>query len=436
MGGSEMAGKTKVLCRNCAVVLLALFAAVVGNASAVLAAEQVEIRIGYYESTGGLGQTGKTMEALIQAFADENPQIKVSSTVAAYGTFFQKLPIELASGVGPDVWLSDGVLVDQYASQGFALELTNLIKQMGNPNDYFGIDTNRDPQGRIWAFPQGLQVSAFFYNKEMFAAAGIALPTEKWTLNDVRSYARRLTVDTDGNGVPNQYGYRSANHVTEGWFPIIKAFGGGALDETRQRSRFGDPKTIEALQWMVDMIHVDRVSPPPGTNIFNWFPQRQVATQHALYVRTFAANQAGFDYDVTIVPSGPGGRYSPVIVNSWVINAHSGGAKQQAAWDWVKFFSSEKGQRAWAELGEAVPVSRKVAVTTFMQLKLAPANRMAFVSNLDYAVPLDPNPVWSNWVNAATTALNRAFTGAIPVTEAAANADLAVQTVLDELYKK
>lgn len=418
---------------------IGLLTLVILASSLTLAAAQtsVEITIGYYESTGGLGQTGQTMEALIQEFMAEHPHIKVNTSVAAYGAFFESLPVQLAAGVAPDVWLSDGVLVDQYAAQGFALDLTEMIEAELNSDDYFGLEDNRDPNGRIWAFPQGLQSTAFYYNEDMFEAAGVDFPTADWTLNDVRAVARRLTVDKNGDNVPDQYGFRSINHVTEGWFPILRAFGGGALDVSRQRSLFNSPETLEALRFMVDMIHVDGTSPLPNAGfggVFNWFPQQLVAMQYGLYVRTFGANQAPFNYNVTVVPEGPAGRANPVIVNSWIINNGSSLAEKQAAWEWVKFFSGERAQTVWAELGEAVPINRQVAIDTFLTSDVAPAGRMAFIEGLAYSRPLDTNAVWSEWVNAATSALAPAFSGNTSVNEAALNAHQQVQLVLDSFY--
>lgn len=398
--------------------------------------EPVTITIGYYESSGGLGQTGQTMEALIREFMELNPHITVNTTVAPYGAFFQRLPVELAAGVGPDVWLSDGVLIDQYAAQGFALDLTDLIESELDPDLYFGIDDNRDPNGRVWAFPQGLQSTALFYNEEMFESVGINFPTSEWTLDELRLVARRLTIDKDGDGVTDQYGFRSINHITEGWFPIMKAFGGGALDSNWRNSIFNTPESLAALQFMVDMIYVDGSSPAPGQrgNHFNWFPNQVVAMQYGLYVRTFAANQAPFNYNVTQIPLGPAGRANPVIVNSWIINSRSSAAQQRAAWEWVKFFSGERGQTVWAELGEAVPINRQVALETFLASTDPPAGRMAFIEGLAYSTPLDTNAVWSDWQSAATSALDPAFRGSMPLAEAALNAHQGVQLLLDEFY--
>ena len=38
--------------------------------------------------------------------------------------------------------------------------------------------------------------------------------------------------------------------------------GGGVLDSTQRQSRLCDPESLEAIQFMVDLIHKDRVSAP------------------------------------------------------------------------------------------------------------------------------------------------------------------------------
>lgn len=413
-----------------------LFAALVFGTVMAGAADPIEINIGYYETVDGQGRHSTMMDDIIAQFMADNPHITVTTTVAGYSQFYERLPIALATGLGPDVWLSDGVLIDQYSAQGYALDLTDLIEQDMNPDEYFGIEDNRSPDGRIYAFPQGLQSSAFFYNKDMFDHAGLTYPTDRWTWDDVRAAARQLTLDPDGDGTPNQYGVRVINHITEGWFPVIKAFGGGALDASRQNSMFADPNTIAGLQFMADMLLNDGTSPRLGTaDRFGWFPKSVVAMQTALYTRVSGSNQSNIDYDVAVLPNGPAGRATPVIVNSWIVNSATSDAKQEAAWEWIKYFSSVKAQTMWSELDEAIPVNRQVAIERFTAPDVSPANLVVFVEGLSNSTPLDPNPVWGDWTGAATRALEEAFRGRSSVTEAALEADHRVQVILDDFYK-
>lgn len=78
-------------------------------------------------------------------------------------------------------------------------------------------------------------------------------------------------------------------------------------------------------------------------------------------------------------------------------------------------------------------MNRRVAITHFVRTQV-PKNRMAFVTGLDYAEPLDPSPVWSDWANAVTNALTPAFHGTVSIHEAATNAHQGVQQALDTFY--
>ena len=62
-------------------------------------------------------------------------------------------------------------------------------------------------KGEQYAFPFDLDIPALFYNKELFDAAGIEYPNDKWTWDDMLKAAIALTKDTDGDGQPDQYGF-------------------------------------------------------------------------------------------------------------------------------------------------------------------------------------------------------------------------------------
>lgn len=152
-----------------------------------------------------------------------------------------------------------------------------------------------------------------------------------------------------------------------------------------------------------------------------------------------AANEAGLNYDVALLPKGPDGkRVSPVIANSWVINQKSGEEKAAAAWEWIKYWATEdEVQKQWTELGEAVPVKKSVAESeVFLKAGEQPANRQAFLDSLEFAQTLDNNAVWEEWVGKFNENAERAFLGDTGIDQALSDADAAVQAVLDDFYKK
>lgn len=409
--------------------------------------EKVEIVLGYYSG----GTSDEKMKQLIDTFMSKHPNIKVTTQSAPYGQFFQKLDTQIAASKAPDVWLSDGVYVMKYAERGAIKDLSDWISRDLNKDDYYGLDFNKDASGKYWGVPQGIQVATLHYNKDMFDKANVPYPTEDWTWEDLKQTAAKLTIDGNGktadeagfdaNNV-NQFGLTFFS-ITEGWFPVIRSYGGGALDETGQKSIINSPENKQAFEWMVDGMKRGIITDPVDLKSFQSsmavFPSGSAAMRIGIYARVLAENEAGLNYDVTLLPKGPTGkRVAPVIANSWVINQKSDDAKAQAAWEWVKYWATEDDvQKQWAELGEAIPVKKSVANSdVFLNANEKPANVQAFLDSLEVASTLDVNAVWEEWVGKFNENAQRAFLGDASIDDALAGADKDVQRVLDDFYKK
>ncbi|MGG4343391.1 ABC transporter substrate-binding protein [Paenibacillus lautus] len=409
--------------------------------------KKAEILLGYYSSDS----SDTKMKELIEQFEKQHPNIKVKTQSAPYGQFYQKLDTQIAAGQAPDVWLSDGVYVMKYAQRGAAKDLTDWIARDLKADEYYGLDFNKDADGRYWGVPQGIQVGVLFYNKELFDKAGVAYPTDEWTWEDLKSSAAKLTVDASGKTAEdsgfdaasvNQFGLTFFS-ITEGWFSVMKSYGGGTLDEKAENSIINSPENKQAFEWMVDGMQRGIITDPVDLKSFQSntavFPSGSAAMRIGIYARVQAANEAGLNYDVTLLPKGPDGkRVSPVIANSWVINQKSSDEKAQAAWEWIKYWATEDDvQKQWTELGEAVPVKKSVAESeVFLKAGEQPANRQAFLDSLEFAQTLDNNAVWEEWVGKFNEHAERAFLGDATIDQALSEADAAVQAVLDDFYKK
>lgn len=409
--------------------------------------KKVEILLGYYSSDS----SDAKMKELIEHFETQHPNITVKTQSAPYGQFYQKLDTQIAAGQAPDVWLSDGVYVMKYAQRGAAKDLTDWIARDLKADEYYGLDFNKDADGRYWGVPQGIQVGVLFYNKELFDKAGVAYPSDEWTWEDLKSSAAKLTVDAGGKTAEdsgfdaasvNQFGLTFFS-ITEGWFSVMKSYGGGTLDEKAENSIINSPENKQAFEWMVDGMQRGIITDPVDLKSFQSntavFPSGSAAMRIGIYARVQAANEAGLNYDVTLLPKGPDGkRVSPVIANSWVINQKSSDEKAEAAWEWIKYWATEDDvQKQWTELGEAVPVKKSVAESeVFLKAGEQPANRQAFLDSLEFAQTLDNNAVWEEWVGKFNEHAERAFLGDATIDQALSEADAAVQAVLDDFYKK
>lgn len=192
-GGNEMAGKwLKISVLIMAFVFILTGCSNESGGEAGASSDQTEITLGFYSS----GSADEKMNELIEKFEEEHPDIKVNTQNAPYQQFFQKLDTQIAGGTAPDVWLSDGVFVQKYAERGAAKDLTEWINEDLNKDEYYGLDFNKDADGKYWGVPQGIQIGALFYNKDMFDQAGVDYPDENWTWEDLKEAGAKLTMDT------------------------------------------------------------------------------------------------------------------------------------------------------------------------------------------------------------------------------------------------
>ncbi|WP_026799319.1 ABC transporter substrate-binding protein [Pontibacillus halophilus] len=408
--------------------------------------EVVEIKLGYYSS----GSADEKVEELIQKFEEAHPNIDVTTQNAPYQQFFQKLDTQIAGNNAPDVWLSDGVLVQKYAERGAAKDLTEWIESDLNQDDYYGLDFNKGSDGKYYAVPQGIQIGALFYNKDMFDAAGVDYPDESWTWEQLKEAGAKLTLDGQDRTADDsefdkksvkQYGLTFFN-ITEGWMPVLKSFGGGVLDEDLKESLIDSEENKEAMNWIVDGMERGILTDPSDLQSFQSpmspFPSGTAAMRIGIYARVLAANETGINYDVSVLPKGPNGdRFAPVIANSWIVNENSSDEKAEAAWEWVKYWVTEdEVQKEWAELGEAVPVKKSVANSDlFLNSGEQSINKQAFLDSFEFAGTLDTNAVWSEWLQKFNENADQVFLGETSVEDALKQADEEVQKVLDDFYE-
>ncbi|MCW3814375.1 sugar ABC transporter substrate-binding protein [Micromonospora sp. DR5-3] len=399
---------------------------------------RVTIRLGYYAEAGG--PADKTMRSLADEFMKANSGIKLELESAPYTDFFKRLRTQLAGGRGPDVWLSDGVLVQEYAGRNSLRDLSDFVKTI-NTDDYYGVDLNRDSDGHVYGFPQGAQTPVLFYNKKMFADAGVAEPTGDWTYDDLTAAAKKLTRDTNGDGKPDVWGMRVYSPgFTESWWPMIKAFGGDIVADGGHKVVIDSPQSRAGLDWMLNAMYTEKAGPDVVTtkalgSPHTMFASNRVAMQFGIYARTIPANAAKIDLGVAPMPKGPAGRGHVAIANSWVVNKAANQRKAEAAWKWITYFASEKPQTNWAGIGEAIPINKKVAASdVFLKPGTPPANRQAFLDALAEADDLGLNPVWTEYTTAVANQIDRALAKEKPVGDALTDAQRDAQQIIDRFY--
>ena len=97
-----------------------------------------------------------------------------------------------------------------------------------------------------------------FYNQELFAAAGVPVPTGNWTWDELLRYAHALTQPQGAYG----FGLFTGYFFTIPW---IWSNGGAVISADQTRSLVDQPQAQAALQWLAELRHTHAVWPPSGS---------------------------------------------------------------------------------------------------------------------------------------------------------------------------
>jgi raffinose/stachyose/melibiose transport system substrate-binding protein len=139
-------------------------------------AEPVELTI-WLEGEPG---TVNAVTEIIDRYREENPNVTINTTFVGSSLFNPTLVPALNAGEGPDIWMG-GTGPGQPAAiieAGHALDLTPYFCELGwNEIIPEGIVNYTSSDGKLWSLGDSVETTLFFYNKDIFAEAGIEVPT-------------------------------------------------------------------------------------------------------------------------------------------------------------------------------------------------------------------------------------------------------------------
>jgi multiple sugar transport system substrate-binding protein len=185
--------------------------------------------------------------------------------------------------------------------------------------------------GNVYGLPKDWDTIAILYNKQIFQKMGLPAPTNlTWNPTDGGTFlqlAQKLTLDQNGKHPTDagfdpkhikQFGYVSENNAQEGFWNFIAMNGGTLLDKPfGQNFQFNQPPSLQALQFLVDLVNKYHVSPSAAeTNNNSGIAIQLFDGGHAAMVTAGSwelsgiVQQASIPWGVAQLPVGPDGLMS------------------------------------------------------------------------------------------------------------------------------
>lgn len=292
-------------------------------------------------------------QAMVDKFNETHDDIEV--TLEAYGGEFDtKIAAGMGSGDTPDVmymWnypaYKDGLEpLDSYIEKEGADYKANFYDTLWN---YNALD------GETYGVPIGFTTHALFYNKDIFAEAGIDEPTNDWTWDDVIEASKVITEKCDGKKgfsfqmKPDPYDYEMYLWSNDTAY-VDKD---GDLE-----GNLNSDKAKEVFTMFQDMAKEGyaAVTEKSGTDEFR-------AGNTAMYVygswSINTLNEDGLNYGVVDIPAFKGASHDSIsILSSSGISMSKDSKNKEAAWEFIKFWTSEEMNKE--RIGRELPVLKSV----------------------------------------------------------------------------
>lgn len=303
----------------------------------------------------------EVFQTLVQRFNDTHPDIQVDVIFA--GELDQQLPKILTAVIGkvpPDILAFYPQMTGQFVELDAIQPLENWLNQTPVKAEIFPALLNElTLDGHLWSVPFYTSNLGIFYRPDLFQAAGITTPPKTWA--EFREAARKLTIDRDRDGRPEQYGLLlplgKGEWTVFCWVPFLAAAGGEIV--AQQRPNLTNPGAIEALQFWQDLIQDGSatLSAPERGYEEDAFIAGRVAMQITgpwTYI-----TKSNVPYEVFPIPS----KMQPATVtgtgNLYVMKTTP--AREQAAMQFLEYVLSEAFQTPWSIGTGFLPVNQKSA---------------------------------------------------------------------------
>lgn len=264
------------------------------------------------------GGDGVRMKALVKAFNDEHPDIKVSGTTLEWGNpFYTKIRTSAATGHSPDIMSYHLSRIPMGLSEGVLTEITETdLQNAGIETGQFyapALEAAKGADGKLYAVPFDVHSTVLFYNKSLLQGTPFLDADGKLTgIDGLESFEAALAA-AKANGSSAPVSYATANSgATYRVFYTLLAQQGGELISADGEVLPGDSgdkakKAIEILTkwteqgWQPEQANYEASVAlfTSGKSAFFFNGSWEVPT----LVDLAAAGKLGFEWDVVEIPT-------------------------------------------------------------------------------------------------------------------------------------
>lgn len=321
-----------------------------------------------------VASTIPALEELIEKFEAAHPGIEIKAQYVPTGdALVQKLITAIQSQTAPDIAWVHADFLDKLAQARAIYKMAEFINgPEGLSNEELNDIFPPLLQAATWcdtlyALPMEATSLALLYNKELFRQAGLDPdhPPKNW--QELREFAKKLTLDKNSDGKFEQHGFLVPVFPASGdlniwmvlqWTPFLWQAGGAEINAAQTQVLFNSEAGVQALTLWKNMY--DEL----GTRTFSMAHDMAFASQRLAMVLDGPWNLPRYremnnvDWAVAPLPAGPAQRATYLAGEHLAIFKQS--KHPQAAWQFVKWIIQPEVQASFSMKSGYLPVRRSV----------------------------------------------------------------------------
>jgi len=385
-------------------------------------------------------------QRVVDAFQRRHPEIKVRTLLSGPDAL-QHISIYCAGGKCPDVLMAWDLTYAGLADRGVLLDLNTMLAD----DKTFAAALKADSiaslyktftfNGGQYAFPEQWSGNYLFYNKKLFAEAGVHPPPgrweQTWSFSEFLDTAKALT-KLDRSGRVSQWGYVDSwvASYAAGLFGMNNGVPWSSPLMNPTHLNFDNDAFIEGIQFYADLANKHRVAPTASEtqsmSTMDLFVSGRAAMALGGHWRYQTVDRAeGLDFDITVLPTGPKGRAARSNIGTTGLAIAASSRRKQQAWEFVKFATGPVGQAVIGESRLFVPVLRSVIESAgFAEAHRRIGNLAVLTGGPTHSEGMPITPEWPKIASLMDRNIGPVLRGTRPATSLASGLSHSVDEVL------
>ncbi len=339
------------------------------------------------------------LKAVISAFNEKNPDIKVEYQIKTSDQYYNLLATTIQAGEAPDLFWTNGAATTNlgaYVNQGVIMDITDSVDL-----SLFS-DTTKEIvtiNGRQYASPTAeVGGRAVFYNKDIFNELGLKVPTK------FSEFEASLETIKKAGKIPVSFSGSDPWAVLFHFEPVLAAMSLDWLEESKKQDvKVNDPRVVAAYNKMLEwadkgyygsgFVGVDE----GGALLAFSKGEAAMCIEGTWNIQTIQENNPELNFGAFQLPTEDGTR--PFVgTSSCGFSISKNTQSPEAAIAFLNFFASLEGQTLWIDALDCIPgvkeiVSKNTIINEIAQFDIQTASYYDILGKLQ-AEGQNPRQVW------------------------------------------